>query len=195
MGKILVTRIFTVFGTAAIAANAVTSTVNSIAFMPGSGFGMGLLIIAGQCIGAGDYRAVKRHTKKIMIISYLTYIFININILLFLDQIISIFNLSSEAHQMCARFLLVHCIFSTLFWCPSFVLPNALKAAGDARYTMIVAISTMWLVRVCSAYIMAFPLGLGPVAVWAAMGADFFFRGVYYTVRWYRGRWMTKRVI
>jgi Na+-driven multidrug efflux pump len=195
MGKILVTRIFTVFGTAAIAANAVTSTVNSIAFMPGSGFGMGLLIIAGQCIGAGDYKGVKRNTMKIMIISYITYIFINVNILLFLDQIISIFNLSGEAHQMCARFLLVHCVFSTLFWCPSFVLPNALKAAGDARYTMIVAISTMWLVRVCSAYIMAFPLGLGPVAVQVAMGADFFFRGVFFTVRWFRGRWMTKRVI
>jgi Na+-driven multidrug efflux pump len=42
---------------------------------------------------------------------------------------------------------------------------------------------------------MAFPLGLGPVAVWAAMGADFFFRGVFFTVRWYRGRWMTKKVI
>ena len=34
IGKILVTRIFTVFGTAAIAANAVGATINSIAFMP-----------------------------------------------------------------------------------------------------------------------------------------------------------------
>jgi len=64
IGKILVTRIFTSFGTAAIAANAVGATINSIAFMPGSGFGMGLMIIAGQCIGAGDYEAVKQHTKK-----------------------------------------------------------------------------------------------------------------------------------
>jgi putative MATE family efflux protein len=195
MGKIIVTRIFTVFGTAAIAANAVTSTINSIAFMPGSAFGMGLLIIAGQCIGAGDYMAVKKHTKKIMIISYIVYVLININILIFLDQIISIFNLSGESRLMCIRFLRIHCIFAMLFWCPSFVLPNALKAAGDARYTMIVAIGTMWAVRLCSAYLMTFPLGLGPQAVWVAMGMDFMFRGIFYTIRWRRGRWMTKKVI
>jgi putative MATE family efflux protein len=195
IGKILITRIFTAFGTAAIAANAVGAAINSIAFMPGSGFGIGLLIVVGQCIGAGDYLAAKRYTKKIMILSYLTYLFININIFIFMNQIIGIFNLSAEAHQMCVSFLRVHCITSTLFWCPSFVLPNALKAAGDARYVMVVAACTMWLVRVCSAFVMAYWLGLGPVAVYIAMGADFLFRGIFFTKRWLSNKWIEKKVI
>ena len=195
VGKILITRIFTVFGTAAIAANAVGATINSIAFMPGSGFGMGLLIIVGQCIGAGDYLAAKKYTKKVMILSYIVYLFININIFIFMDSIISIFNLSPEAHNMCALFLRVHCITSTLFWCPSFVLPNALKAAGDARYVMVVAACTMWLVRVCSAFLMAFTLGFGPVAVYLAMGADFLFRGIFFLKRWLSNKWIEKKVI
>ncbi|MCL1960098.1 MAG: MATE family efflux transporter [Spirochaetes bacterium] len=195
IGKILVTRIFTSFGTAAIAANAVGATINSIAFMPGSGFGMGLMIIAGQCIGAGDYEAVKQHTKKILKLSYMTYFIINIHILIFMNQIIGFFNLSAEAHQMCVVFLQIHCVTSTLFWCPSFVLPNVLKAAGDARYIMIVAASTMWIVRVCSAYLMAFPMGLGPKAVYLAMGADFLFRGIFFSMRYLNGRWKEKRVI
>ncbi|MDR0321355.1 MAG: MATE family efflux transporter [Treponema sp.] len=195
IGKILVTRIFTLFGTAAIAANAVGATINSIAFMPGSGYGMGLLIVAGQCIGAGDYIAVKRYTKKIMILSYITYFIININIFIFMNPIISIFNLSEEAHKMCALFLRVHCVTSTLFWCPSFVLPNVLKAAGDARYVMIVAASTMWIVRVCSAFFMVFTLGIGPVAVYLAMGADFLFRGIFFMKRWLSNRWIEKKVL
>jgi len=195
VGKILITRIFTTFGTAAIAANAVAATINSIAFMPGSGYGMGLLIIAGQCIGAGDYAGTKRYTKKVMIIAYITYLFININVVLFMNQIVGVFNLSEEARRLCVIFLRIHCVTSTLFWCPSFVLPNSLKAAGDARYVMVVAASTMWLVRVCSAYLMAFPLGLGPMAVTIAMGADFLFRGIFFTWRWKNGRWMGKRVI
>ncbi|MCL2208860.1 MAG: MATE family efflux transporter [Treponema sp.] len=195
VGKILVTRIFTVFGTAAIAANAVSSTINSLAFMPGSGYGIGLLIIAGQFMGAGNYSEAKRYTKKILKLAYLTYFLININIWIFMNPIISIFNLSSESHVMCVTFLRIHCITSALFWCLSFVLPNALKAAGDARYVMIVAVCTMWAVRVCSAFVLAFPLGLGPVAVWYAMGADFLFRGIFFTIRWTSGRWMEKRVI
>lgn len=195
VGKILVTRIFTMFGTVAIAANAVASNINSLAFMPGSGYGMGLLIIAGQFIGAGNYAEVKRYTKKIMSYSYLTYFIINVNVLIFMNPIIGIFNLSPEAHLMCATFLKIHCVTSTLFWCTSFVLPNVLKAAGDARYVMIVAICTMWVIRVCSAFILAFPLGIGPAAVYVAMGADFLFRGIFFTIRYARGRWKEKRVI
>jgi len=195
VGKILVTRIFTVFGTAAIAANAVGATINSIAFMPGSGFGMGLLIVVGQCIGAADYLAAKRFTKKIMMLSYITYLLININIFIFMNPIISIFHLSEEAHNLCVTFLRIHCVTSTLFWCPSFVLPNALKAAGDAKYVMIVAVSTMWLVRVCSAFVLAFPLGLGPAAVYIAMGADFLFRGIFFIKRWLSNKWIEKKVL
>jgi putative MATE family efflux protein len=195
IGKILITRIFTEFGTVAIAANAVTSTINSLAFMPGSGFGMGLLIIAGQCIGAANYNEAKRYTKKILIMSWFTYLIINLNIIIFMKQIISFFNLSAQAHDMCVTFLWIHCVTSTLFWCMSFVLPNALKAAGDARYVMAVAAGTMWLVRVCSAFLMAFPLGMGPAAVWVAMGADFLFRGIFFAIRWKNGHWMKKRVI
>jgi putative MATE family efflux protein len=195
IGKILITRIFTTFGTAAIAANAVASTINSIAFMPGSGYGMGLLIVAGQCIGANDYTGVKKYTKKILILSYLTYLLININVVIFMNQIVGFFNLSEEARRLCIIFLRIHCVTSTLFWCPAFVLPNSLKAAGDARYVMIVAALTMWLVRVCSSYIIAFPLGMGPVAVTIGMGMDFLFRGIFFSMRWKNGHWMEKRVI
>jgi putative MATE family efflux protein len=195
IGKILITRIFTAFGTAAIAANAVGATVNSLAFMPGNGFGIGLLIVAGQCIGAADYLAAKRYTKKIMILSYITYIFININIFIFMNPLVGIFNLSPEAHEMCIIFLRIHCVTSTLFWCSSFVLPNALKAAGDARYVMIVAASTMWFIRVCLAFDLAFPLGFGPAAVYVAMGVDFLFRGFFFTKRWLSNKWIEKKVI
>jgi Na+-driven multidrug efflux pump len=163
--------------------------------MPGNAFGMGLLTVAGQCIGAGDYAGTKRYTKRIIITAYLFYFFININIFTFMNPIINIFNLSPEAVRMCVSFLRVHCVTSSLFWCLSFVLPHALKAAGDARYTMIVSACTMWTIRVSAAFIITFPLGMGPIGVWIAMGADFLFRGIFFSGRWIRGRWMKKRVI
>jgi Na+-driven multidrug efflux pump len=112
-----------------------------------------------------------------------------------MDAIIGFFNLSQEAHDLCALFLRVHCVTSTLFWCPSFVIPNALKAAGDARYVMIVAVCSMWFVRVCSAYPLSYTLGFGPVGVYLAMGADFLFRGIFYTKRWLSNKWIEKKVI
>jgi Na+-driven multidrug efflux pump len=77
----------------------------------------------------------------------------------------------------------------------SFALPNALRAAGDARYVMIAASITMWTVRVSAAYFLTFVLGAGPLGVWIAMGLDFAARGSAYYLRWVRGKWMQKRVI
>jgi len=77
----------------------------------------------------------------------------------------------------------------------SFALPNALRAAGDARYVMVVASISMWTVRVCASYFFSFTLKLGPLGVWLAMGADFLVRGTSYLARWLSGKWQTKKVI
>jgi Na+-driven multidrug efflux pump len=77
----------------------------------------------------------------------------------------------------------------------SFALPNALRAAGDARYVMVVASVSMWTVRVSAAYILSYALGLGPLGVWLAMGADFMSRGACYLRRWLKGTWQGKKVI
>jgi Na+-driven multidrug efflux pump len=74
-------------------------------------------------------------------------------------------------------------------------MPNALRAAGDANYCMYVAIPSMWIVRVLGAYVMAYTLKLGVLGMWYAMIADWIVRGIFYTQRWIRGRWMAKQII
>ena len=194
-GKILIARIFTHFGTAAIAGNAAATAILSLSFFTSNAFSVGVVTIAGQCIGAGDYRGAKLNTKKLIAATYIFYFFMNVITFFFKHRLIGFFNLSPQAHQMAVVFILIHLVTSALLFAPAFVLPNALRAAGDVRYVMTVAASTMWIVRVSAAFIMAFPLGLGPYAVWIAMSADFVFRSFFFYTRWRRGRWMEKRVI
>jgi putative MATE family efflux protein len=195
IGRLMTQRIFTFFGTTAIAANAIASVINSFSFMPGMAFGMALLTIVGQCVGAGDYGAAKRETAKVMKLAYITLFFICAMIVIFMEPLVSFFSLSDEAHAQAKVFLRVHCISMAIGWPMSFALPNALRAAGDARYVMIAASVSMWTVRVSAAYLLTFVFGMGPLGVWIAMGADFMVRGGAYYLRWVRGRWQEKRVI
>jgi putative MATE family efflux protein len=195
LGRLLVTRIFTTFGKAAIAANAIAFVINSVCFMPGMAYCMALLTIVGQCMGARNYEGAKRYTRKIVKICYATLILLSAINFIFLEPIVSLFKLSPEAHELAKSFLTIHCVSLALFWPTSFALPNALRAAGDARFCMFIAIVSMWLVRVSAAYLLAYPFGLGPLGVWFAMGGDFILRSICYTARWRRGRWQTKRVI
>jgi putative MATE family efflux protein len=195
VGRLLTQRIFTVFGTAAMAANAIAGVINSFSFMPGQAFGIALLTIVGQCVGAGDYGGAKRYTAKIMKFTYLVIFMISGGIFIFREPLVSLFALSAEAHALALYFLQFHCLSMAIGWGASFALPNALRAAGDGRFVMIAAVISMWTVRVSFSYILTFVFGLGPVGVWIAMGADFISRGSSYTIRWLRGRWQGKRVI
>ena len=194
-GRLLTQRIFPIFGTSIIAANAVTSVINSFSFMPGSAYGIALLTIVGQCLGAGDKEAARYFTGKIMRITWLTILILSGLILFFRVSLVGLFNLSPDASAAAISFLNIHCISMAIGWAFSFALPNALRAAGDAKYVMMVGTISMWTVRVSAAYILTFALGFGPSGVWLAMGGDFLVRGSCFLVRWTRGKWQDKKVI
>jgi Na+-driven multidrug efflux pump len=122
-------------------------------------------------------------------------IILSIALLVFLEPIIILFSLSEAANKMAAEFLEIHCISMAIGWGFSFALPNALRAAGDARFVMIAATISMWTVRVSAAYLLTFTFNIGPLGVWLAMGADFMVRGTLYGIRWYRGKWQGQKVI
>jgi putative MATE family efflux protein len=195
IGKILVSRIFTTFGTAAIAANAISGVINSFSFMPANAFAMAMLTIVGQCVGAGDYREARRNTAKLMKLTYVSVFILSLITFIFLNPLIGIFRLSEEARQIARQFLIIHIVMAPISWSASFTLPNALRAAGDARYCMVVATISMWIIRVVFAYLLAYPLGLGPIGVWVAMVSDWCLRAVCYILRWRSGKWQEKKVI
>jgi putative MATE family efflux protein len=194
-GRLMTQRIFTSFGTMAMAANAIAGVINSFSFMPGTAFGMALLTVVGQCVGAGDYPGARRQTARIMKLCYLSIFIISLFIYLFMDPLINLFSLSPEGRELARTFLRIHCISMALGWPMSFALPNALRAAGDARYVMAAAMISMWTVRVSAAYFLTFAAGIGPGGVWLAMGGDFIVRGACYLSRWAGGKWQEKKVI
>jgi Na+-driven multidrug efflux pump len=195
IGRLLTQRIFTTFGTVALAANAVASVVNSFSFMPGMAFGITLLTVVGQCIGAGDYEAAKKFTAKILKTAFIVIFISSLLIFIFMKQLIGLFNLSPEAHELAKSFLRIHCISMGIGWVFSFALPNALRAAGDARFVMVASSVSMWIVRVGVAYFLAFVIKAGPISVWLAMGLDFVVRGTCFITRWRKGKWQGKKVI
>jgi putative MATE family efflux protein len=194
-GSLLTQRIFTIYGTPVMAANAIAMSVANIVFMPCVAFGAGLITVVGQCVGARDYEGAKRHAAKIIKISYVIIFAVCVPVNIFLSQIFFIFNLNPEAHNMAMAFVRIHCITLTTV-CPlGFALPSALRAAGDAKYVMIIAAASMWIVRVSLAYVLCYILKVGPLGVWFAMGVDNICRGIIFMVRWIGGKWKEKKVI
>src|SRR2546428_10284683 len=75
-----------------------------------------------------------------------------------------------------------------------FALGGALRGAGDTRYPLMVSLVNWVVVRLPLAYVLAFPLGLGLIWIWAAVTVDYFFRAVLLAVRFRSGAWARVRV-
>ena len=92
------------------------------------------------------------------------------------------------------RLVYIHNGFASLLWPLSFTLPNALRAAGDVRYTMTVSIVSMAVCRIALSVVLGSMLGLGALGVWYAMLVDWVVRITCFIVRFERGKWKTMKV-
>lgn len=195
LGKILVLALVSAFGTGAIAANAAANTVSAFEVLPGSAVGLALLTVVGQCMGAGRSDEAVYYTKRLMAIAYLAMAALNVPLLLSAKLVVGAYGLSAETAHLAWLMLMCHGLFGMILWPAAFALPNALRASGDAKFTMTVSLVSMWSVRIALSYVFAFPLGLGALGVWVAMVADWILRAVFFTGRFARGSWKSRRLI
>jgi len=195
VGKLLVSSLTATFGTAAIAANAVASSVAGFANIPGSAIGLAMVTVIGQCIGAGEKQQARHYSKKLLGLAYMGMALSNIALFVLVHPLVSCFALSEEANAIAVQLLVSFSICATAIWPLSFTMPNALRAAGDARYTMGVSVFSMWVFRVASSYFFAGTLGLGVLGVWIGMYVDWGFRSLLFVVRYQSGKWLEKRVV
>ncbi len=191
IGKILVSGLVASFGTVAIAANAVGNSVANFNCIPGSAIGLAMIPVVGQSVGAGDLKGAKKYIWKLMSYAYVAMILLNVIMILIMPQVVGIFHLSMETQQLATKILIYHCICCMFIWPMAFTLPNALRAANDVKYTMVISIVSMWTFRIALSYILAKAFGLGLFGIWIAMTVDWVFRAIFFVVRIINDKWKT----
>ena len=197
VGKLLVLSLITSFGTSAVAANAIAGSIANVINVPGLALGLAIITVIGRCMGAGETGQAVYYTKRLVGASYLCMGVLSIALLFCARGIVDLFHLSPEAVDMAVQVLQVCAIGTILFWPMAFTLPNALRAAGDAVFTMLVSLCSMFACRVALSYVLScsWGLGLGLMGVWLAMVADWVVRSGFFLVRYWRGKWKHIQVI
>ena len=191
VGKIFVQGIVAGLGTAAITANSIAGNIGGLGVLPGSAIGLALITVVGQSVGAGDYDGVKKYTKKLMLMTHVTMAVLNVIIIILIPVIIKIYRVSDTTAEIASALMLYHSILASFFWPPSFALPNALRAAGDVKYTMWVSMVSMWVWRIALSYILAIMFDIGVFGVWIAMTVDWVFRSICFVYRLHKEKYRT----
>lgn len=194
-GKIL-TQIFIVqLGTLALSANAIGGSLTMLLeIIPGS-LALALVPIVGQSIGANDQKSVQKFWRSFLGLASISTLLTSGLLILAYPIIIRLFNAPKAVEQQVFLLLLLVSVARILVWPISFITPSALRAAGDASFTSIVSLITMWSIRIILGYLLGITFHYGLIGVWLAMCVEWGIRGIIFTFRMKRGKWRTKKII
>ena len=194
-GKLAIQSTVSSLGTAAIAAQAMTIIFENVNGMAAVGIGIGLMTVVGQSIGAGRQEEAKYYIVKLAGYAEVAMIISCILVYIAARPVTVLAGMSEESTALCMQMILAITIVKPILWVPSFTPPNGLRATGDVRFSMITATLTMWLCRVALSIFLMRVVKTGPIGVWYGMFADWGVRGVIFTIRFVRGKWLRFKVI
>ena len=189
LGKILLLSTVSVLGTASVAANAIGNTVCTFQCVPGNALGLAIVTVVSRCVGAGNYEKARYYAKKLMKSAYLFMDGAIVLILALLPLIMRLYNVSDEAATYARQIIWMHGIAASVLWPASFTLPQALRAAGDTRFTMVVSTVSMWTLRVGLGILLGRYWGFGVLGIWMAMFADWMLRVSFFIPRFHGRKW------
>ena len=195
IGKLLTQTVVTSFGTAAISSNAVASTIVNLVYVCGSGVGLALITVVGQCVGAREFDQARRYAGRLLILAMCCTTTVGTILFISAPWILSFFSISAGASEGAVMLIRTCAVAAALMHEPAFVLPNALRAAGDMRFTMLVSVISMWTMRVLLCYVFAYTFDLGVLGVWLAMYSDWVLRSILFLWRFWSGRWKNRNLV
>ena len=153
-------------GTEALAAQQITFTALSLAFLPAFGFSIAATALVGQSIGA-RVPADARLASRIALRWALIWMGIGgVLAFIFAERVMTIF--SSDPAVISAGTGALRALSIALpFWALWFVSSGSLRGSGDTRTPLIIGASTMWL-SVLLAWVAVKWFGGGLAWVWSA---------------------------
>lgn len=178
--QIVSTAIVAPLGIIAIAANTFAITVESICYMPGYGIAEAATTLVGQGIGAGQKVLTRSLARLSVGIGMAVMALMGVLMWVFAPEMMSLLTPVEEIRMLGSHSLRIEA-FAEPFFAAAIVCNGIFVGAGDTLKPAIMNLTSMWVVRLTLAALLAPTYGL--TGVWTAMAVELTFRGTIFLLR------------
>lgn len=170
-------------GTVSFAANQITTSIESISFMPGWGFAVAATALVGHKVGEKDFKKAKEYAFTATILGSGVMLFCSILFLTVPSFLINLFVTGSEAEviRLGTLCLMVAAIEQPLMGV-SMILGGVLKGGGDTKTPFTVSVISSWFFRLPIMLYFIYILKLSVVYVWVITAIQWSLDGL---LMWY----------
>ncbi len=193
-GKLITQTFIVTLGTVPIVANYVAGAIHALMVIPGSALSVSATALVGQRMGKGECAEAQKALAYLTKLAVIGLVGINVAMIPLFPWFASLFNPNHEVIRLASQLLRWTACLLALWPC-AFIMPAGMKGAGDVRFTLLVSVLSMWIVRITLGYVLCVQFKWGVLGVWIAMYLDWLVRGIAYWRRFQFGNWQKHEII
>lgn len=189
---LLFVMMITSYGTHALAGYQIGLRIEALAFMPGFGFSVAAMVLAGQYIGS---RQLDYAYESVILSAKIAMMFmgsVGIVLLLFPEYLIHFFTDDTATTEQAAMYLRLVGIAQVPL-ALTFVLSGAFRGAGATKLSMQISIGSLWVFRIIPSYLVMV-MGGGILGVYIAMTVETFIKGWWFWRVFRQRKWLGTKV-
>jgi len=191
-GMMAIMSIVNGFGTNAVAAYSAAMRIDSFVKMPAITFSSALSTFVGQNLGAFQEQRAKTGLRATLLFSTIYCIFVSLLIILFGQNIMSLFTQDPEVIKVGQDYLVIVSSFY-LFFSIMFSFTGFLRGAGATLIPMIATFAALYLIRIPAATFLSGIIGVNGIWWAEPMGT---FVGMMILLIYYKsGKWKGKVIV
>lgn len=178
----------TYLGAETLAARQYANNISMFTYLFSIAVGMGTSIIVGRLVGGNAkeeaYVRVWHSVRWSLLITTMMVILV----IIFRAPLIGLFTDNPVVFEIATNVLTFGLLLET-GRSINIVLVNSLRAAGDAKYPLMIGAFSMVMMSLPLGYFLVFTLELGLVGIWLAIAADEWLRATIFFFRWRSKKW------
>lgn len=194
LGLTVMTFLITSFGTLAIAAYGVGSTILQVAMIPAMGLSMAVSTLVGQNIGAGNTDRAARIGRLGAWLGFWVLSGMGIIVFIFAPQFIWFFVPNDPSVIAAGAVFLRTMALAWGFMGVQLALTGVLRASGNMVITMVLTLVSQWVLQFPLAYVLSEHTALGVHGIWWAFPVSNIIISLITIGIYAKGDWKKKRL-
>ncbi|MDC0709111.1 MATE family efflux transporter [Stigmatella sp. ncwal1] len=178
----------TFLGPTALASRQYAMAISQYVFLCSLAIGMGTAILVGRRVGASQPDEAYRRALSGLKWAVAITVMVDVLVILVRQPLVGLFTANGDILLLTSQVILLSLVLESgrSF---NLVLVNALRAAGDAQFTVYMAFLSMVCLSLPLGYTLVFKFQLGLPGIWLAIAADEWMRGLVFWYRWKSRAW------
>lgn len=188
------TAILAVLGATAISAKIYVTNIVFYSYLVSSALGQANALMVGRLVGLKEYNKAYRMTMRNLFVTLIVNVIFATSLAAMRFSLLEIFTKDKKILTIGAGIMIID-IFVEIGRGINNTFENALVAAGEARFPMIISVCSTWGISIVFSYILGVKMGLGLNGCWIAFAMDEILRGIIQMTRWKSGVWKNKSLV